>query len=49
MIWSDNGPRISCVMVTANRAAIARRAVRCFLDQSWSNRELVIVDDGSED
>jgi glycosyltransferase involved in cell wall biosynthesis len=49
VIWSDNGPRISCVMVTANRAAIARRAVSCFLDQSWSNRELVIVDDGSED
>ena len=49
MIWSDNGPRISCVMVTANRAAIARRAVRCFIDQSWSNRELVIVDDGAED
>lgn len=49
MIWSDSGPRISCVMVTADRAAIARRAVRCFLDQSWSNRELVVVDDGTED
>lgn len=49
MIWSDHGPRISCVMVTANRAEIARRAVRCFLDQTWLNRELVIVDDGEQD
>lgn len=49
MDWSDTGPRVSCVMVTADRARIARRAVACFLGQSWGNRELVIVDDGSED
>lgn len=49
MNWSDTGPRVSCVMVTANRAAIARRAVACFLEQTWGNRELVVVDDGNED
>jgi glycosyltransferase involved in cell wall biosynthesis len=36
-------------MVTANRAALARRAVRCFARQTWPARELIIVDDGDED
>lgn len=49
MNWSNEGPRVSCVMVTADRRAIARRAVGCFLRQSFANRELVIVDDGDED
>ncbi len=49
MNWSDDGARVSCVMVTANRAALARRAVDCFLRQRWANRELVVVDDGEQD
>ncbi len=49
MNWSDDGARVSCVMVTANRAALARRAVDCFLRQRWGNRELVVVDDGDQD
>ncbi|GGO98553.1 glycosyltransferase family A protein [Stakelama pacifica] len=36
-------------MVTANRAALAARAVNCFLSQTWGNRELVVIDDGAED
>lgn len=36
-------------MVTRNRASLARRAVRCFVNQTWANKELVIVDDGDED
>nr|WP_246587235.1 glycosyltransferase family 2 protein [Stakelama flava] len=36
-------------MVTANRAALARRAITCFVHQRWANRELVIVDDGEAD
>jgi len=36
-------------MVTANRARLARRAVACLAEQTWSNLELVIVDDGDED
>ncbi len=36
-------------MVTANRAALCQRSVRCFLRQTWPNLELVVVDDGRED
>jgi len=39
-------------MVTKNRLPMVRRAVRCFQNQSYRNRELVIVndaDDGTED
>jgi glycosyltransferase involved in cell wall biosynthesis len=42
-------PLVSCLMVTANRASLARRAIQCFLAQTWSNRELIIVDDGCKD
>lgn len=42
-------PRVSCLMVTGNRKKIARRAVKCFLDQNYPNKELVILDDGDED
>lgn len=42
-------PKVSCLMVTANRRNLARRAVQCFLNQSYGNKELVIVDDGEED
>ncbi|MDO8389124.1 MAG: glycosyltransferase family A protein [Actinomycetota bacterium] len=40
---------VSCVMVTRDRPELARRAVQCFLDQSWPHRELVILDDGDAD
>jgi glycosyltransferase involved in cell wall biosynthesis len=36
-------------MVTRNRAALARRAIHCFAEQTWPERELVILDDGGED
>lgn len=42
-------PRVSCLMVTGNRKNIAKRAVRCFLNQTYPNKELVILDDGLED
>jgi len=42
-------PRVSCLMVTANRLAIAKRAVECFKSQSYPNKELIIIDDGSQD
>lgn len=42
-------PLVSCLMVTRDRAAIARRALRCFARQTWQNTELVIVDDGDRD
>ena len=36
-------------MVTGNRKHIARRAVKCFLEQTYPNKELVVLDDGNED
>jgi glycosyltransferase involved in cell wall biosynthesis len=36
-------------MVTADRARLARRAVRCYLRQTYPERELIVVDDGKED
>lgn len=36
-------------MVTANRKHLASRAVQCFLNQTYENKELVIIDDGDED
>ena len=49
MPFADEGPRLSCLMVTANRRRLAQRSVGCFLAQDYPNRELVIVDDGEED
>jgi glycosyltransferase involved in cell wall biosynthesis len=42
-------PRVSCLMVTGNRKNICRRAVKCFLDQTYPNKELVVLDDGQQD
>lgn len=43
-------PLISCLMVTANgRMDYFRRSVRCFLDQTYPNKELVIVNEGTRE
>jgi len=42
-------PLVSCLMVTKNRADLAQRSVRCFQQQTYPNKELVIVDDGEDD
>jgi glycosyltransferase involved in cell wall biosynthesis len=42
-------PLISCIMPTANRANFVRLALRCFDQQDYPRRELIIVDDGQED
>jgi glycosyltransferase involved in cell wall biosynthesis len=40
-------PKISCLMVTApNRLEYLKRSFRCFCDQTYPNRELVIINDG---
>src|SRR5271157_2458557 len=41
-------PLVSCVMPTFNRREFIPRAIRCFLQQDWPNRELVILDDGTD-
>ncbi|MFM8322927.1 MAG: glycosyltransferase [Chloroflexota bacterium] len=38
-------PLISCMMVTRGRPGLAQRAAACFLQQTYPNRELVIIDD----
>ena len=42
-------PLVSCLLVTANRAELCRRAVHCYLEQTYPNKELVVVDDGEQD
>lgn len=44
----EQEPKISCLMVTRDRPELARLAVRCFADQIYPNRELVVIDDGHQ-
>lgn len=46
---TPSAPLVSCLVVTADRAALLRRAVRCYNRQSYPHRELVVLDDGQED
>lgn len=43
-----NKPLVSCVMPTWNRRAFIPAALDCFMRQTYDNRELVILDDGTE-
>ncbi|WP_329253292.1 glycosyltransferase [Actinoallomurus sp. NBC_01490] len=49
--WADGAlaPPVSCLMVTKDRPSFAERAIRCFLAQTYPNKELVVVDDGASD
>lgn len=42
-------PKISCLMVTANRKKLFRRSLLSYMRQTYKNTELVILDDGGED
>nr|AKA59403.1 glycosyl transferase, group 2 family protein [uncultured bacterium AB_162] len=42
------GPLVSCLLVTGERVAMAKRAIRSFAEQTHPNRELVVVTDGPE-
>jgi hypothetical protein len=44
-----DGPLVSALMVTRDRPALAACAIECFRRQTWIRRELVIVDDGTDD
>ena len=39
---------VSCVMPTHNRRDFILTAIDCFLNQTYPEKELVIVDDGSD-
>jgi len=41
-------PLVSCLMPTYNRRAFVPRAIQYFLRQDYPNKELVILDDGSD-
>ncbi len=45
----DDPPLVSIITPTRNRAQILPHAIRSVLDQDYSNWEMLIVDDGSED
>jgi len=42
-------PRVSVVIPTHNRLAMVREAVRSVEQQTFADRELIVVDDGSDD
>lgn len=41
-------PKVSCLLVTADRPALCRRAIRCYEAQTYPNKELVVLDNGTE-
>ncbi|MBT8399979.1 MAG: glycosyltransferase family 2 protein, partial [Rhodothermia bacterium] len=43
---SDILPRVSCVMVTADRPSLCRRAIWSYQQQTYRNKELVVLDNG---
>ncbi|GAA3367974.1 hypothetical protein GCM10020367_64420 [Streptomyces sannanensis] len=49
--WASGAPAptVSCLMVTKDRSATARRAITCFRNQTYPNLELVVVEDGTSD
>ena len=40
---------VSCVITTRNRLPLLKRAVESVMQQTYSNIEIVVVDDGSDD
>ena len=46
---TQNLPLVSCLLVTKNRFDLAKQAVACFVEQTYPNRELIILDDGQDD
>ena len=39
---------ISCILVTADRREFVKKAIQCFLDQDYLDKELIVVDDGQD-
>jgi glycosyltransferase involved in cell wall biosynthesis len=39
-------PPVSCILVTRDRPAFFRQALRCFFQQDYPRKELIVVDDG---
>lgn len=48
MISEEHPQLISCIMPTYNRRAFVPKAIRYFLRQNYPNKELIIIDDGTD-
>ena len=48
-LFKNKHPKVSCLMVTANRKHLMKRSIACFNHQSYDHKELVIIDDGEQD
>jgi glycosyltransferase involved in cell wall biosynthesis len=44
-----SAPLVTCIMPTHNRRSFVPQAIRCFLRQDYSNLELLVVDDGTDE
>jgi len=44
----ENAPLVSCIMPTNNRRTFILRSISYFLRQNYTNKELIIVDDGTD-
>lgn len=42
----DANPHVCCILLTADRQELTDRAVRCFMNQTYANRSLLIFDSG---
>jgi hypothetical protein len=45
---SSGKPLVSCILPTANRRYLLPRAISYFMRQTYPNRELIILDDGTD-
>lgn len=39
-------PLVSCLMTTADRHDLCRRAIHCYIEQTYPNTELIVLDNG---
>jgi glycosyltransferase involved in cell wall biosynthesis len=47
-VLKQTQPKISCLTVTLNRLVLLKEAIQCYCRQTYQNRELVIVTDGTQ-
>jgi glycosyltransferase involved in cell wall biosynthesis len=47
-IKGNDQPKVSCIMPTYNRRHYVKDAIQHFLDQDYTNKELIIIDDGTD-